>query len=113
MRPGVWVPSQVVGLGAIMQDGQGAGNARKGAAKRQGARPLGSGKAPVAKKLRQQFHLGEQVVQRLGVHCSMCHRDKSAFVEEILGSWLIRYGKGKEAFPSDPEELSDPASDPT
>src|SRR3954447_12328846 len=113
MRPGVWVPSQVVGLGAIMQDGQGAGNARKGAAKRQGAKPLGGGKAPAAKKLRQQFHLGEQVVQRLGVHCSMSHRDKSALVEEVLTSWLARYGRGRELFPAGEVDPVESESDPT
>lgn len=47
-------------------------------------------------KARVQFHLGETLIQRLGVHCAMTGRSQSAMVEEILASWLTRFGKGRE-----------------
>jgi hypothetical protein len=69
---------------------------------------LGSGKRPETKAVRQQLHLGEQVVKRLGVHCSLVGRDRSAVANEILGSWLARYGKGREIFGPD-DQPRDPA----
>jgi hypothetical protein len=44
-------------------------------------------------------------VERLGVHCSLVHRNQSAVADEILRTWLARYGKGRELFP--PEEVSE------
>jgi hypothetical protein len=79
-----------------------------GTSKRQVAKTLGSAKPPVAKTTRQTLHLGEQVVERLGVHCSLTHRDRSSVANEILLTWLARYGKGREIFDS-PEEGRDPA----
>jgi hypothetical protein len=69
---------------------------------------LGSAKPPVAKTTRQTLHLGEQTVKRLGVHCSLVGRDRSAVADEILAGWLARFGKGRAIFDS-PEERSDPA----
>jgi hypothetical protein len=37
-------------------------------------------------------------VERLGVHASLVHADKSRVVEEVLLSWLTRYGRGRELF---------------
>jgi hypothetical protein len=51
-----------------------------------------------------QYHLSEQLVERLGVHCSMSHRNEAAMVEEILLSWLARYGRGRELFPAPSRE---------
>src|SRR3954452_1510657 len=71
-----------------------------------GARPT------VAKTTRQTLHLGEQVVERLGVHCSLSHRDRSSVANEILLSWLTRYGKGREIFDSPASvDLDDRQSD--
>lgn len=86
-----------------MQDGQEAGKARGVAARRQGAKPPSGAKRPGAKTLRLQLHLGEKTVERLGVHCSLVHRNQSAVADEILRTWLSRYGRGRELFPA--EEL--------
>jgi hypothetical protein len=37
-------------------------------------------------------------VKRLGVHCSLVGRDRSKVADEILSSWLARFGKGREIF---------------
>jgi hypothetical protein len=37
-------------------------------------------------------------VERLGVHASLVHADKSRVVEEVLLGWLSRYGRGRELF---------------
>lgn len=58
----------------------------------------GSARRPEARKLRVQWHLGAETVERLGVHCSMAHRNPAAMVDEILGNYLRRHGKGREAF---------------
>jgi hypothetical protein len=68
----------------------------KGAAGRDRARPPGGAKRPRDKTARRQFHLSEQTAQRLGVHCSLVDRNESAIVEEILATWLARFGKGRE-----------------
>src|SRR3954452_21695026 len=81
-----------------MQDGQEAGRSRRESPKRQGAKVTGSGRRPATKKLRVQFHLGETLIERLGVHASLAHADKSRVVEEVLGAWLGRFGKGRELF---------------
>lgn len=84
-----------------MQDSQVAGRARGGTARRQGTKPSGGGSQSGAKKARVQFHLGEKLIERIGVHASLVHRNQSAVVEEILTSWLTRYGRGRELFPSE------------
>jgi hypothetical protein len=73
----------------------------KGAAGRGAARPPGGGKRPGPKTARRQFHLSERTAQRLGVHCSLVDRNESAVVEEILGSWLARFGRGRELWASE------------
>jgi hypothetical protein len=90
-----------VGTGAERPRGEAARRPGKGEAKREGAKPLGSGKRPGEKTVRRQFHLGERTAQRLGVHCSLVDRNESAIVEEILGSWLTRYGRGRELWASE------------
>ena len=37
-------------------------------------------------------------MERLGVHCSLVHRNQSAVADEILTSWLAHYGRGRELF---------------
>lgn len=69
-----------------------------GAARRDGARNASGGKRPGPKMARRQFHLSEKTAQRLGVHSTLVDRNESAVVEEILESWLGRYGKGRELF---------------
>jgi hypothetical protein len=71
-----------------------------GAPKRQVAKTLGGAKPAVAKTTRQTLHLDEQVVERLGVHCSLTHRDRSSVANEILTTYLARYGRGREIFES-------------
>jgi hypothetical protein len=93
-----------------MQDGQEARGDRAGTARRKGARPAGGDRRPEAKKLRVQYHLGEKLIERLGVHASLVHRSQSSVVEEILTSWLGRYGRGRELFPTVKED-SGPTQD--
>src|SRR4051794_40841480 len=78
---------------------------RKAAARRQGTKPPGGGRRPGAKTQRAQFHLGEKTLERLGVHASLVHADKSRVVDEVLTAWLTRYGRGRELFgpAEDPE----------
>jgi hypothetical protein len=68
---------------------------------------LGGAKPTVA---RQTLHLSETTVKRLGVHCSLVGRDRSAVADEILGAWLARFGKGRAIFDS-PGEGRDHAGD--
>jgi hypothetical protein len=56
------------------------------------------------------LHLDETTVKRLGVHCSLVGRDRSAVANEILAAWLARYGHGRQIFDSH-EEGRDPAGD--
>jgi hypothetical protein len=49
---------------------------------------------------RQTLHLGEQTVNRLGVHATLVGRDRSAVANEILLAWLARFGRGREIFKS-------------
>src|SRR3954465_4578331 len=97
-----------------MQDSPGAGETRKGSARRQGAKPPGSGSQAAGKKLRVQFHLGVKTMERLGVHCSLAHSNNSAVVDKVLSRWLRDNGKGRELFNSQDEEASEgSANDPT
>jgi hypothetical protein len=50
------------------------------------------------KTARAQFHLGERTLERLAVHCALVHRNQSAMVDELLGVWLQRFGRGRELF---------------
>jgi len=88
-----------------MQDGHEAERPRGVVSKRQSAKTPSSGKRPGTKKARVQFHLGERLVERLGVHSSLSHRNSSAIVEEILSGWLARFGKGRELFPTETDAL--------
>jgi hypothetical protein len=76
--------------------------------KRAGAKVTGGTKLPDVRNTRQTLHLGEQTVKRLGVHCSLVGRDRSAVANEILVGWLARFGKGREIFDSpDSVDLED------
>jgi hypothetical protein len=92
-----------MGLADRVRDRQPAG-----ATRRQSTKSLGSAKPPVAKTIRSTLHLSEQVVERLGVHCSLAHRDRSAVANEILAAWLTRFGKGRAIFEAD-DQPGDPA----
>lgn len=82
-----------------MEDGSEARKPGGVPAKRQVAKPAG-GKSPKGgSKCRVQFHLGSQLIQRLGVHCAMTKSNQSAFVEKVLLSYLARYGAMRENFP--------------
>jgi hypothetical protein len=81
-----------------------------GTTRRQSAKSPGSAKAPATKVARQTLHLSESTVKRLGVHCSLVGRDRSAVADEILAGWLARFGQGRRIFDS-PEERRDPAGD--
>lgn len=82
-----------------MQSGPAAGRTRNGAARRQRGPAAGSDRRPGGKTLRVQYHLGELTVERLGVHCSLTHRNPSAVVEDILATWLRCHGRGRELWP--------------
>src|SRR4051794_27805797 len=82
--------------GAMRPGGEAAGRHRGGSAARRGGRPTGGGSRPGERTARRQFHLGDETAKRLSVHCSLADRNESAFVEEVLGSWLARYGRGRE-----------------
>ena len=71
--------------------------------------PDGAKRGP-GKQVRLQLHLGEQTVKRLAVHAALSSRNQSKEAERILRAWLIKSGKGREMFPSDPSaDDSDPS----
>ena len=72
--------------------------------------PDGAKRGP-GKQVRLQLHLGEQTVKRLAVHAALSSRNQSKEAERILDcAWLIKSGKGREMFPSDPSaDDSDPS----
>lgn len=82
-----------------------------GTTKRQSTKSPGSAKAPATKVARQTLHLSESTVKRLGVHCSLVGRDRSAVADEILAGWLKRFGQGRVVFDSpgsvDPDDRPD------
>ncbi len=83
-----------------MEDGQGARRGRAVTPKRQGAKASGSATRQREKVARVTLHLGESVAKRLAVHSALAGRNQSALATEILGSWLARFGKGRECFDS-------------
>lgn len=86
----------------MSEHGKSAERVRAVTAKRQGAKPSGSGRRASAKTTRTQFHLGEVTARRLGVHAALVGKNQSRLVDEILTSWLTRFGQGRELFPADP-----------
>lgn len=88
-------------------DGLVAGSSRPVVSKRQSAKTPGSAKRPDTATVRSQLHLGADTVRRLGVHASMVGRNNSRIADEILSSWLARYGKGRELFASIPGDSTD------
>jgi hypothetical protein len=79
-----------------------------GTSRRQGAKTLDSAKPTVVKTTRQTLHLDETTVKRLGVHCSLVGRDRSAVANEIVVAWLSRFGQERRIFEAD-DQRSDPA----
>jgi hypothetical protein len=71
-----------------------------------GAKAPGGAKRPGTKTVRCQLHLGEQTQTRLAVHAALVRRNASRVADEILSSWLKRFGQGRANFP---EEESLPA----
>ena len=92
-----------MGLVSRERDRQPAGTPR-----RQGAKALGGAKQPGTKTTRQTLHLDETTVKRLGVHCSLVGRDRSAVANEILAGWLARFGQGRKIFEAE-DQPRDPA----
>jgi hypothetical protein len=88
---------------------QGAGERPAGStARRQNTKPSVSAKRPRAKTARVQLHLGETTLKRLAVHAALVGRNQSRVADEVLSSYLDRYGRGRELFadPGDsPEQL--------
>ena len=78
-----------------MSDVQKAG---KSPTRRSTRSPDTDGKATIA-RVRAQFQVQEELVQRLGVHCAMTGESSSLVVESILLSWLAANGRGRELFP--------------
>ena len=75
--------------------------------KHRGAKTPGGAVRQGVKTARTQLHLGEETVKRLGVHCSLVGRNASRVADEILSTWLGRFGKGREVFAN---PLDDPDS---
>ena len=91
----------------MSETGQGAGERPAGVTpKRRGATVSGGAKRRGAKTTRLQLHLGETTARRLAVHAALAGRNQSRVADEILSSYLDRYGKGKELFSGD-GDLSD------
>ena len=85
---------------------------RGGQATRQAAKPAGGAKRSASKSMRVQFHLPERLVERLRVHTALSHRNDSAVVAEIVGSWLNRFGRGRELFPDEPDSAGEGSETP-
>lgn len=66
--------------------------------KSRGSKTPGSAKRPETKTVRTQLHLGEQTAKRLNVHAALVGRNSSRVADEILSTWLGRFGKGREIF---------------
>lgn len=79
-----------------METGRDAGQARKGGARRQSAKPPGGRSAAGGKPVRLQIYLSEETAKRLGVHCALSGLDRSAVLEKLLGSHLRERGRGRE-----------------
>lgn len=90
-----------------MDSGLEAGRPRAEAAKRRSAKPSGGAKRTAAKTARLQLHLGEGTVKRLAVHAALVGRNQSKVVDDILTSWLARFGQGRELFPPVPVDSAD------
>jgi hypothetical protein len=89
------------------------GRVSQGAGHR-GAKPPGGAKRDGTKTVRVQLHLGETTSKRLSVHAALVGRNASRVADEVLASWLARFGRGREIFDapegaveSDPVETED------
>src|SRR5687767_6379499 len=83
----------------MSETGQGAGERPAGVTpKRRGATVSGGAKRRGAKTTRLQLHLGETTARRLAVHAALVGRNQSRVADEILASYLDRYGRGRELF---------------
>jgi hypothetical protein len=91
---------------------QEAGRRPAGAAKRQNTKPPGSAKRSDTKPVRMQLHLGGQTAKRLNVHAALVGRNASRVADEILASYLTRYGQGREIFDTSAEAAENDPGDP-
>ena len=82
----------------MQNNDQAAERVRPVVSKLRGAKTPSSAKRGSAKTVRLQLHLGEQVAKRLAVHAALSGRNQSRVTEEVLLSWLSRFGQGKEIF---------------
>ena len=78
-----------------------AGHRPAGAPKHRGVRVPGGAKRPETKTVRSQLHLGEQTQKRLAVHAALVGRNASRVADEILLSYLTRFGQGRSLFEAD------------
>lgn len=76
------------------------GKARGATPKHRGAKVSGSAKRQGTRTVRCQMHLSETVSKRLAVHAALVGRNQSRVADEVLLSWLARFGKGRELFPA-------------
>lgn len=91
------------------ENSQEAGKPRVRAPKRQATKSSPAPKRQADTVRRVQLHLSATTVRRLAVHCGMVDRNQSRVADELLSSWLARWGKGKEMFPPlDPGESDVP-----
>jgi hypothetical protein len=77
-----------------------AGGKPAGEPRRKSAKAPVTAKKPDDKIARLQLHIGESVVQRLGVHCSLVGKNQSKEAGRILEQYLAQYGRGRELFDS-------------
>jgi hypothetical protein len=87
-----------------------AGHRPAGAPKHRGVRAPGGAKRPETKTVRSQLHLGEQTQKRLAVHAALVGRNASRVADEILLSYLVRFGQGRAIFDAEGQR-SDHAGD--
>lgn len=95
----------------MSQVSQEAGKPAAVVPKHRGAKTPSSAKRPETKTVRSQLHLGEETVKRLGVHCSLVGRNASRVADEILSTWLGRFGKGREIFVNPVDDPDSPVAE--
>jgi hypothetical protein len=86
-----------------------AGHRPAAAPKHRGVKVPGGAKRPETKTVRSQLHLGETTAKRLAVHAALVGRNASRVADEILLSYLTRFGQGRAIFEAE-DQRGDHAS---
>jgi hypothetical protein len=89
---------------------QEAGHRPAVAPRNRGPKAPGGAKGPGTETVRSQLHLGGQTAKRLAVHAALVGRNASRVADDILSSWLTRYGQGRAIFEAE-DQPRDPAGD--